>query len=295
MCNTCGCNQPNEISYHKFSDGDTHEHHYEHEHEHQHQGIRHSHPHHHHYHHHHEEGNVVHSHEQHEHSELHEHEHEHEHEHYYKIERNILDKNELMAERNRGFFEGKNIITFNLVSSPGAGKTSLLEKTIVDLKEEFEMAVIEGDQQTTYDAERIHKTGARVIQINTGTGCHLDSIMVNKAVKELNPVDNSILFIENVGNLVCPALFDLGEYKRIVIISTTEGEDKPLKYPYMFTTSHLCIINKTDLLPYLDFDTGKFKEYASRINQKIEFIELSVKNGDGLNKWYDWIRSQIKH
>ncbi|NLJ07181.1 MAG: hydrogenase nickel incorporation protein HypB [Sphingobacteriales bacterium] len=288
MCDTCGCNDNKNIIYHKFSeDSDFHEHHYDHTHEHHHEDGTHSHSHHHHVHHEHEGGSVPHTHEHTEHPE------DHSHTHYHEVEKNILGKNDLLAERNRGYLEAKNITSFNLVSSPGSGKTSLLEKTIQTLKDEIHFSVIEGDQQTTNDAERIHKTGASVVQINTGTGCHLDAEMINKAVKELAPPEGSVLFIENVGNLVCPALFDLGEKKRIVIISTTEGEDKPLKYPYMFNTSHLCIINKTDLLPYLDFDLSKLKEFALRINPKIEFIELSVKSGEGMEKWYKWLKKQL--
>ena len=196
-----------------------------------------------------------------------------------------------MAERNRGFFEAKSIFAINLVSSPGSGKTSLLEKTIKDLDQGKGIYVIEGDQQTLNDAERIEKAGAPVIQINTGNGCHLDADMINQACKKLEIKDNTVLFIENVGNLVCPSMFDLGESKRVVIISTTEGEDKPIKYPTMFETSHLCIINKTDLLPYLDFNTEKCIEYAKRVNHHLEFIELSVKTGEGMDKWYQWLKN----
>ena len=203
----------------------------------------------------------------------------------------VLSKNNLLAERNRGFFEAKNITTFNLVSSPGSGKTTLLESLIKLLKDKEKVFVIEGDQQTLNDANRIDKAGAKAIQINTGNGCHLDADMINNAVKELNPSDNSILFIENVGNLVCPALFDLGEKSRIVIASTTEGEDKPLKYPNMFQTSQLCIINKIDLLPYLDFNMETFKENALRINHHLDFIEASATKGDGLEEFINWINS----
>ena len=154
--------------------------------------------------------------------------------------------------------------------------------------------MIEGDQQTLNDAKRIQATGAPVIQINTGNGCHLDGEMINKAVKVLDVSERSILFIENVGNLVCPALFDLGEAKRVVIISVTEGEDKPIKYPNMFMTSDICIINKTDLLPYLDFDIAKLKEYALQVNHHLEFFELSVKTGEGMNEWYQWLKKNSK-
>lgn len=206
-----------------------------------------------------------------------------------QIEQDILNQNNLLAERNRGYFEAKNIATFNLVSSPGSGKTSILEKTLSDLKENIAFAVIEGDQQTSRDAQRIEATGTDVIQINTGKACHLDAQMVNSAIKELSLVDGSILFIENVGNLVCPSLFDLGENKRVVIISVTEGDDKAIKYPDMFLSSHLCLINKIDLLPYVDFDVALAKEFATRVNHHLEFIELSATTGEGINRWYEWL------
>jgi hydrogenase nickel incorporation protein HypB len=202
-----------------------------------------------------------------------------------------MQKNDKLAERNRGYFEAKNIFTLNLVSSPGSGKTSLLERTINDLKKDIKFFVIEGDQQTMNDANRINATGAPVVQINTGNGCHLDADMINKAVKKLDVAEKSVLIIENVGNLVCPSLFDLGEAKRVVIISVTEGEDKPIKYPNMFMTSDLCIINKTDLLPYVDFNVEKAKEYALRVNHHLEFIELSVKTGEGMPQWYEWLKT----
>jgi len=206
--------------------------------------------------------------------------------HHHKIiqiETDVLSKNNLLAERNRGYFEARNIKAFNLVSSPGSGKTTVLEKLIVLLKPTLKISVIEGDQQTALDANRIKAAGADSIQINTGNGCHLDAHMVNHALKELNPDENSVLFIENVGNLVCPALFDLGEFKRIIIMSVTEGEDKPLKYPGMFQSSHLCILNKTDLLPYLDFKKEAFLSNLQKIKPGIEVIEISAKNGEGLN------------
>ncbi len=207
-----------------------------------------------------------------------------------KIERDILAANKQLAERNRGYFEAKNIKTLNLVSAPGSGKTTLLVKTIETLKRDINFCVIEGDQQTMNDSERISATGAEVIQINTGNGCHLDADMINKAVKKLNVPENSVLVIENVGNLVCPALFDLGEAYRVVIMSVTEGDDKPLKYPNMFHTSDICLINKTDLLPYVDFDIAKAKEYALKANHHLRFFEISAKTGEGMNEWFDWLR-----
>jgi hydrogenase nickel incorporation protein HypB len=205
----------------------------------------------------------------------------------------ILSKNNLLAERNRGFFEAKKIKVLNLMSSPGSGKTSLLEKTIKILSGQVSLAVIEGDQQTMNDAVRIQNAGAPVLQVNTGNGCHLDSSMISRAVKEMDLKENSVLFIENVGNLVCPSLFDLGESARVVIISTTEGEDKPAKYPTMFQNADLCIINKTDLLPYLDFQVEKCKQYALQVNSKLEFIELSAKTEEGIEKWLDWVKSGL--
>jgi len=211
-----------------------------------------------------------------------------------KIEQDILHDNKQRAENNRQFFKANNILALNLVSSPGSGKTCLLESTIRELADELSIFVIEGDQQTLNDADRIDKAGAPVIQINTGQGCHLDANMVNEAVQLLKVKENSVLFIENVGNLVCPALFDLGEQKRVIIISVTEGDDKPLKYPSMFETSDICIINKTDLLPYVDFEMKKVKEYALRINPKLTFIDISLKSGEGLAKWYTWLKEQLK-
>ena len=165
------------------------------------------------------------------------------------LEKEILGKNQMLAERNRGWLTGRGILALNLVSSPGSGKTSLLERTVLDLKNEFEIAVIEGDQETVNDAERIRATGCKAVQINTGTGCHLEAEMLERGLQSLNPAPNSLLFIENVGNLVCPAMFDLGERAKVAILSVTEGEDKPLKYPHMFRASSLMILNKIDLLP----------------------------------------------
>jgi hydrogenase nickel incorporation protein HypB len=210
------------------------------------------------------------------------------------LEQDILHKNNLLAERNRGYFLAKEIAAFNLVSSPGSGKTALLECTLRDLHQDVDFYVIEGDQQTTNDADRIAKHNIPVIQINTGKGCHLDATMVKDALTELKPKDHSVVFIENIGNLVCPSMFDLGEQKRIVIISVTEGEDKPLKYPDMFAGSQLCIINKIDLLPYLKFDLPKLIEYAKRINPTLEFIELSCSSGEGLEQWYAWMKREAK-
>ena len=210
-----------------------------------------------------------------------------------EVEKDILFQNTLLAERNRGYFDAKNIFALNLVSSPGSGKTSLLEKTLLDCKEYFSSYVIEGDQQSTRDADRIHATGTPVVQINTGKGCHLDAHMVLHALQHMKPKENTVMFIENVGNLVCPAMFDLGESKRVVIASVTEGDDKPLKYPDMFQSAQLCIINKTDLLPYVPFDVEAFRSNALKINPPLEFIEVSALKGDGMNQWYAWIQKHL--
>lgn len=209
------------------------------------------------------------------------------------LEQDILLKNNLKAERNRGYFMAKDILALNLVSSPGSGKTSLLERTLSDLNGDLTFSVIEGDQQTTNDADRIAATGAPVVQINTGKGCHLDADMIENAIQKLGPENNSVVIIENIGNLVCPAMFDLGEQSRVVIISVTEGDDKPLKYPDMFQSSDLCIINKIDLLPYVNFDCELAKTYARQVNPKLEFIELSATRGQGLEDWYHWLKSRV--
>jgi hydrogenase nickel incorporation protein HypB len=254
MCATCGCDS----NEHSIIHGQNHEHSHD---DHPHHDHDHSHPH----------GKTV-----------------------VDIEKDILHQNNLLAARNRGYFDAKNILAFNLVSSPGSGKTTLLEKTLNDLKDQIEFAVIEGDQQTTNDADRIHATGTKVVQINTGKGCHLDAHMVLHAVQGMKLVNDSVLFIENVGNLVCPAMFDLGEKERVVIISVTEGEDKPLKYPDMFYSSTVCVINKTDLLPYVPFNIEKAKEYILRVNPKLKIIEVSCTSGEGLQQWYNWLKEQVQ-
>ena len=202
-----------------------------------------------------------------------------------RLEEDILGNNNLMASRNRGYFEAKRVVALNLMSSPGSGKTTLLEKTILALEGRRPVAVIEGDQQTLNDAERIQKAGAPVVQVNTGNGCHLDADMIRQALDQIPLKEDSLLFIENVGNLVCPSLFELGEKCRIVIISVTEGEDKPLKYPTMFEHADICIINKTDLLPYVEFDPGLVKKYALSVNPHLRIMELSAKTGEGMEHW----------
>jgi hydrogenase nickel incorporation protein HypB len=201
----------------------------------------------------------------------------------------ILAKNDHLAHHNRAWFADRGISALNLMSSPGSGKTSLLERTIAEFGNAHPVCVIEGDQETTFDAERIRRAGARAVQVNTGAGCHLDASMVQAAVEALNPEPGSWLFVENVGNLVCPALFDVGEYAKVVIISVTEGQDKPLKYPHMFSTADLVIINKTDLLPYVDFDLNTFTGYAQSLNRTARIMPLSVKSGDGMDAWYRWL------
>ncbi|MEW8077368.1 MAG: hydrogenase nickel incorporation protein HypB [Candidatus Thiodiazotropha endolucinida] len=206
-----------------------------------------------------------------------------------QIEQDILSKNNQYAAANRNYFQQHGILSLNLVSSPGSGKTTLLARTIGDLQAEYAISVIEGDQQTANDAERIRATGAKAIQINTGKGCHLDGHMVGHALETLKPDRGSLLFIENVGNLVCPAAFDLGEAHKVAILSVTEGEDKPIKYPDMFHAADLMLLNKIDLLPYLDFDVQRCIEYAKRINPKIKVLQLSATTGEGMQNWYQWI------
>ncbi len=206
-----------------------------------------------------------------------------------RIEKDILGKNNEYAKANRGYFASHGILALNLVSSPGSGKTSLLTRTIDDLKSDLSLAVIEGDQQTANDAERIRATGVKALQINTGKGCHLDAHMIGHALDGLAPEDGSVLFIENVGNLVCPAAFDLGEAHKVAILSVTEGEDKPIKYPDMFHAADLMILNKVDLLPYLDFDVDKCIDYARRVNPGIKVLQLSATRGEGLETWYQWV------
>ena len=206
-----------------------------------------------------------------------------------KVEQDVLGKNNQIADLNRQIFEKNGILALNLVSSPGSGKTTLLTTTLNAIKNDRTCYVVEGDQQTENDAERIRTTGVAAIQVNTGKGCHLDAQMVADALVKLRPEANSLLFIENVGNLVCPSEFDLGEKAKVVILSVTEGEDKPLKYPHMFAASSLMILNKVDLLPYLQFDVEKCIANAKQVNPNIEVIQLSATTGEGLQTWLDWL------
>ncbi len=262
MCDTCGCSQPAEaVTFRKPGEPQAdHTHHHDHEHGHSHD----------------------HDHEHHDHAPSRE----------LRIEQDVLQQNDLLAARNRGWFEGRGILALNLVSSPGSGKTSLLERTIGDLRDEMDLAVIEGDQQTLRDADRIAATGAPVLQVNTGKGCHLDAAMIQRACEELKPARDSVLMIENVGNLVCPALFDLGEAAKVVIISVTEGDDKPLKYPTMFAASDVCLINKIDLLPYVNFDLVACEKAALQVNPRLTFLHVAATTGEGMDQWYSWLRER---
>lgn len=206
-----------------------------------------------------------------------------------QVEQDILGKNNEYAAANRRWFAERGILALNLVSSPGSGKTTLLTRTLGDLNNEYPMAVIEGDQQTANDAERIRETGVRAIQINTGKGCHLDAHMVGHALESLKPENGGVLFIENVGNLVCPAAFDLGEAHKVAILSVTEGEDKPLKYPDMFAAADLLLLNKIDLLPHLQFDVDQCIDYARRVNPAIKVLRVSATSGEGMDDWYRWL------
>ncbi len=233
---------------------------------------------------------------EHEHDHAHGHDHEHDHAHARPtvtetvgLQQQVLARNDLAAARNRGWFEGRDILALNLMSSPGSGKTTLLVRTITDLAGAREVSVVEGDQETVLDAERIRATGARVVQINTGSGCHLDAEMLARGVQVIEPAIGSTVLIENVGNLVCPALFDLGESARVVIMSVTEGDDKPLKYPHMFRSADLLLLNKVDLLPYVEFDVDRCVADARRLNPQLEVLVVSATRGDGLDRWYEWL------
>jgi hydrogenase nickel incorporation protein HypB len=280
MCTTCGCGSGEtkiegeaQGHEHRHADGTVHRHAHEHDHDHGHDhahgpGCGHDHVHH--------DG----------------------HAHapglspsrMVQIEQDILAKNDQHARFNREFLAERGIFAVNLVSSPGSGKTTLLTESIKRLLPSLPVTVIEGDQQTTNDAERIRATGAPALQINTGKGCHLDASMVERALERLQPPEESVLFIENVGNLVCPAAFDLGEAHKVVVLSVTEGEDKPLKYPDMFKAATLMLLNKVDLLPYLTFDVAQCIEYARRVNPDIEVLQLSATKGDGMDTWLAWVR-----
>lgn len=279
MCDTCGCNQPPDAVTYRKPGG--------HDHPHRHGDLEHAHPH----EHPHDHGHP------HDHDHQHDHDHPHDHDHggarRLAVEQDILRRNDLTAERNRGWFEGRGVLALNLVSSPGSGKTSLLERTIRDLRDEIPLAVIEGDQQTLNDAERIAAAGAPVLQVNTGFGCHLDAEMIRRALADLEVPAGGVLLIENVGNLVCPAAFDLGEHHKVAILSVTEGEDKPLKYPDMFAAADVMLLNKCDLLPYLQFDADLAEANARRVNPHLTIFRVSATTGDGMAAWLDWIRAGL--
>ena len=209
------------------------------------------------------------------------------------LEQDILAKNQVLAERNRGWFEGREVLAVNLMSSPGSGKTTLLERTIRTLHDDIRIYVVEGDQATTNDAERIRATGCPVIQVNTGTGCHLEADMLARGLKQLKPSHGSLVLIENVGNLVCPALFDLGERAKVVVVSVTEGEDKPAKYPHMFRACRLMVINKVDLLAHVRFDVDRCIAYAREVNPDIEVLLVSAETGEGIEEWCGWLRHEL--
>jgi hydrogenase nickel incorporation protein HypB len=278
MCTTCGCGEGET----RIEGAALHDHDHAHTHA---DGTTHSHG--------------------HSHDHGHDHHHAHGHSHAYvpahshahgtspsrtvQIEQDILAKNDAYARENRAFLAGRRVFALNLVSSPGSGKTTLLCKTIEALNGKRAVAVIEGDQQTSNDAERIKATGAPAIQINTGKGCHLDAHMVGHALQQLDLAERSLLMIENVGNLVCPAAFDLGEAHKVAILSVTEGEDKPIKYPDMFRAADLMLLNKIDLLPYVSFDVDRAIDYARRVNPNIEVLRISATTGAGMDQWLAWL------
>ncbi len=296
MCSTCGCGQGEkrveDISHHHTHEHANGAHSHEHEHDHAHEHS-HTHP----------DGTT------HSHSHSHEPGHAHAHEHaqgndaadrapagagatrLLSVERDILEKNDAIAAENRHDLQATKTLALNLVSSPGSGKTALLVETLKRIGDKYPVAVIEGDQETTADADRIRATGVPAIQINTGKGCHLDADMVRTAMSRLGTPANGVLFIENVGNLVCPAGFDLGEAHKVVIVSVTEGEDKPLKYSGMFAASALMVVTKTDLLPHLDFDVDRLIDNARRINPTIGVLKLSAKTGEGMDRWIHWLET----
>ncbi len=272
MCQTCGCSDGARVSVMNLPAGDgsdargAHRHHghaHEHDHPHGHEhGAHGDHP-------HDDHGTTV------------------------PLAEAVLAKNDALAERNRAWLAGREILALNLVGGPGAGKTTLLERTIRELAGRHALSVIEGDQATSNDGERIRAAGAPVVQINTGSGCHLDADMVARGLAALKPAVGSAVMIENVGNLVCPSLFDLGESAKVAILSLPEGEDKPVKYPHMFRAARLLLINKIDLLPHLDFDLDRCVALARQVNPEIEVLPVSARTGEGLDAWYAWLASAV--
>ena len=293
MCVTCGCGE-GETTISMAADGKDHDHAHDPAHEHPHvhthaDGTTHSHA-----------AEHVHS---HDHPQPHDQPHEHAHSHDLQVpgrdaqmialEAAVLGKNQALAERNRGWLAGRGVLALNLMSSPGAGKTTLLERCIRDLRGQVAISVVEGDQATANDAERIRATGAAAVQVNTGTGCHLEADMLARALELLQPAAGSLLVIENVGNLVCPALFDLGEKARVVIFSVTEGEDKPLKYPHMFSTADVLLLSKIDLLPHLRVNLQLMLDNALTVNPGLLIFPVSAYTGEGLDAWYGWLRHEL--
>ncbi|WP_304664248.1 hydrogenase nickel incorporation protein HypB [Pseudarthrobacter sulfonivorans] len=283
MCATCGCGEDATPRVYAWDAPDAQAHDHPHTHD---QTHEHGHPH----DHAHDDSHP------HEHTRSHPHEHGHEHDaghthapELISLEQNLLAKNDLLAERNRGWLAGRKVRALNMMSSPGAGKTTLLVRTLTELGDRLQAGVIEGDQETSLDADRIRKAGRPVVQINTGAGCHLDADMLRRGLDALDPPMDSTVFIENVGNLVCPALFDLGEAAKVVVVSVTEGDDKPQKYPHMFIAADLVIINKSDLLPYVEFDVDECVRRIRHLNAHAEFLVLSATTGDGMAAWYDWL------
>jgi len=315
MCGHCGCGDKTgatilnlqtgkEVAMgghshdHVHADGTRHSHgHGEHDHGHDHQHSQH------HEHDHVHTDGIKHSHghghdDEHTHSHASEHHHDHDNparsaDAVVELETRILAKNDALAAKNRAWFAGREILALNLVSSPGAGKTTLLERTIRDLKDELKLYVVEGDQATANDGDRIRAAGAAAVQVNTGAGCHLEADMVARGLAELKPPLGSVVMIENVGNLVCPAMFDLGERAKVVILSVTEGEDKPLKYPHMFRAAEIMILNKTDLLPHVDFSVPQAIANAREVNPGIMVLQVSARSGEGMAEWYGWLRHEI--
>ncbi len=306
MCGTCGCGGEATVTVldreESSAAGSAHAHDHGHEHHHAHHSHSHSHSH---------AGDHGPGHHTNDHRHDHaDHGHDHRHDEYHRaehgrtdhghapgqpgdiveLEARVFAKNDALAAKNRAWFAGREILAVNLVSSPGAGKTTLLERTIRDLGKEMPLFVLEGDQATANDGARIRAAGAPVVQINTGTGCHLEADMVARGLMELKPEVGAVVLIENVGNLVCPAMFDLGERAKIAVLSVTEGEDKPLKYPHMFRAAEVMVLNKIDLLPYVDFDAERAIAYAREVNPDITVLRVSVRSGEGLDAWYDWLR-----
>jgi len=227
-------------------------------------------------------------------SDGHEHDHGHDHGHTVVLQQRVLAKNDRLAKANRDWLAQRGILAVNLMSSPGAGKTTLLERTVRDLAGDVAISVVEGDQAGALDADRIRAAGCHgVVQINTGTGCHLDAAMVADGLRALDPPPGAVVVIENVGNLVCPALFDLGEAAKVVLASVTEGDDKPLKYPHMFGQADLVLVTKTDLLPYLSFDTARHAADVRQLSPHARMLQLSATTGAGLPDWYAWLRTRV--